>query len=113
MTNRRSRLPLIVACVYAVIALVASLWDLLSPAPPGSWLVLRGIGVCIVTLPVCYVVENVFPWVGLPRPDFYAVHESVLPWIALAAMIFVCAAMVYGVTAWIQRRFGRRPANRL
>lgn len=92
------------AVLYVLIALGVSLYDVWSPAPPGSWLVLRGIGVCVVTLPACFVVEKVFPTMGLPRPSFYNFPEGAYPVIALIGQILVCAVLVYAITAWIQGR---------
>ncbi|HSA59107.1 MAG TPA: hypothetical protein VLJ37_05420 [bacterium] len=108
MKPRSFRLALVVASLYTVIAAVVSLWDLFSPAPPGAWLVLRGIGVCIVTLPACYIVENVFPALGIPSPNFYDIRESPYTVIALIVMILSCAALIYSITAWIQKRIRSR-----
>jgi hypothetical protein len=101
-------LALAIAAGYAAVATVVSLWDLLRPEPPGSWLFLRGIETCIVTLPVCYFVENVFPALGIPRPNLYEVRESAYTVAALILMILSCAALIYFVTAWIQKRIRSR-----
>lgn len=108
MGRRFSRLALAVTALYTAVAAVVSLWDLFSPAPPGAWLVLRGIGVCVVTLPACYIVENVLPAVGIPSPNFYDIRESPYTVIALIVMILSCAALIYFVTAWIERRIRSR-----
>ena len=104
MSPRFSRLALGIAAVYAAVAAAVGLWDLLRPEPPGSWLFLRGIETCIATLPACYVVENVFPALGIPRPNFYEIRESAYTAAALVLMILSCAALIYFVTAWIERR---------
>jgi hypothetical protein len=101
-------LALAVAAVYTAVATAVSLWDLLRPEPPGSWLFLRGIETCIATLPACYVVENVFPAVGIPSPNFYHIRESAYTAIALVLMILSCAALICFVAAWIERRVRSR-----
>jgi hypothetical protein len=97
-------LALAIAAVYTAVAATVSLWDLLRPEPPGSWLFLRGIETCIATLPACYLVENAFPAVGIPSPNFYHIRESAYTVAALILMILSCAALIYFLASWIERR---------
>lgn len=102
-----SRIGLIVSLVYAALAFAAVSYDLLR-APSGGWLDLRGIETCIATLPACYVVNQILPKIGLPRPDFYHGLQSLYTLIIILFSILACATILYIVTSFIQKRFFKK-----
>ncbi|HEX5036346.1 MAG TPA: hypothetical protein VFX30_04235 [bacterium] len=110
-TRRFSRIGLVVALVYAALAVAASGYDLLR-APSGGWLDLRGIETCLATLPACWLVDAVLPKIGLPRPDFYHRLESPYTVVAVAFSVLSCAAALYFLTAWIESRIRKRKSKR-
>jgi hypothetical protein len=109
-TCRCSRIGLAIALIYSALAVAASLYDLLR-APGGDWLDLRGIETCIATLPACYVIQNLLPKLGLPTPDFYHRLESPYTIASVLVSIAACAALLYGITAWIERKIRGRKAE--